>query len=134
MADDYLTDEEKMIVTVDTLDKIKEEVANLNNADYGVVTDTLKIVDKHKMTRKEAAEILEEVKNLDDSIYQYVSAYDEALDVALESLKQDPIDDVLNKIKRDIFNACSDAYHMPVYKLNVDEISEIIDKYKKKEE
>ena len=69
MANDYLTDEEKMIVTVDTLDKIKEEVTNLNNADFGVVMDTLKIVDKHKMTRKEAEEILEEVKNLDDSIY-----------------------------------------------------------------
>ena len=134
MANDYLTDEEKMVVTVDTLDKIKEEVANLNNADYGVVTDTLKIVDKHKMTRKEAEEILEEVKNLDDSVYQYVSVYMEALDVALESLKQGSINDVLDKIKRDVFNACSDAYYMPVYKLNIDEISEIMDKYKKKEE
>lgn len=37
---------------------------------------------------------------------------------------------VLNKIKRDVFNACSDHYHMPVHKLDCDEIFEIIDKYK----
>lgn len=38
-------------------------------------------------------------------------------------------DEVLNKIKRDIFSACSDNYHMPVYKLDCDEIFEIINKY-----
>lgn len=37
---------------------------------------------------------------------------------------------ILDKIKRDVFNACSDNYHMPIYKLNCDEIFEIIDKYK----
>ena len=36
---------------------------------------------------------------------------------------------VLDKIKRDVFNACSDNYHMPVYKLNCDEIFEIINKH-----
>ena len=36
---------------------------------------------------------------------------------------------VLDKIKGDIFNVCSDNYHMPVHKLNCDEIFEIIDKY-----
>lgn len=40
---------------------------------------------------------------------------------------------ILDKIKRDIFNACSDNYHMPVYKLNCDEIFEIIDKYGKEQ-
>lgn len=48
------------------------------------------------MTREErekAIEILEEVKDLDDSIYQYISAYNEALDMAIEALKQGaPID------------------------------------------
>lgn len=38
--------------------------------------------------------------------------------------------DVLDKIKRDIFNACSDNYHMPVHNLDCDTIFEIIDKYK----
>ena len=37
---------------------------------------------------------------------------------------------MLDNIKRDVFNACSDNYHMPVYKLGCDEIFEIIDKYK----
>jgi len=36
---------------------------------------------------------------------------------------------VLDKIKGDVFNACSDNYHMPVYKLDCDEIFEIINKY-----
>lgn len=38
--------------------------------------------------------------------------------------------DVLDEIKRDIFNACCDNYHMPVHKLDCDEIFDIIDKYK----
>ena len=43
------------------------------------------------------------------------------------------VTDVLDKIKADIFNACSDNYHMPVYKLSCDEIFNIIDKYKESE-
>ena len=39
-------------------------------------------------------------------------------------------DEVLDKIKRDVFNACSDNYHMPVYKLDCEKIFEIIDKCK----
>lgn len=46
---------------------------------------------------------------------------------AIEALEQESI---LDKIKRDVFNACCDNYHMPVYKLDCDEIFEIIDKYK----
>lgn len=38
--------------------------------------------------------------------------------------------DVLDNIKADIFNACSDKYHMPVYKLDCDDIFTIIDKYR----
>ena len=49
------------------------------------------------MNRQEAIEILEEVKNLDDSIYQYISAYNEALDMAIEALKQEPCDDVISR-------------------------------------
>ena len=40
------------------------------------------------MTRQEAMEILEEVKELDDSIYSYDSNYMEALEVAIGVLKE----------------------------------------------
>ena len=43
------------------------------------------------MNKSEAIEILEEVKILDDSIYQYSKAYLEALDVAIDALKTDAI-------------------------------------------
>lgn len=39
------------------------------------------------MTRREAIEILEEVKLLDDSMYAYNPAYEEALDMAITALK-----------------------------------------------
>lgn len=52
----------------------------------------------------------------------------ECLRMAIKAL------DVLDKIKRDIFNACSDNYHMPVNKLDCDEIFEIIDKCKAESE
>ena len=42
------------------------------------------------MTNEEAKEILEEVKDLDDSMYQYISAYEEALDMAIKALEQEP--------------------------------------------
>ena len=41
---------------------------------------------------------------------------------------------VLDKIKAEIFNACSDNYHMPVYNLSCEQIFEIIDKYKAESE
>lgn len=40
------------------------------------------------MTKQEAIEILEEVKELDDSIYSYNSNYMEALEVAIEALAE----------------------------------------------
>ena len=40
------------------------------------------------MTPKEALEILEEVKELDDTLYAYSAAYMEALEVALFALKE----------------------------------------------
>ena len=42
------------------------------------------------MTREEAIDILEEVKELDDSIYQYNTKYLKALDVAIKALEQEP--------------------------------------------
>ena len=54
------------------------------------------------MTKEEAKEILEEVKDLDDSMYQYISAYEEALDMAIKALSQEPKTDVLDKIRAEI--------------------------------
>jgi hypothetical protein len=43
------------------------------------------------MTRKDAIEILEEVKTIDDSMFAYSQAYNDALDMAIEVLKaQEP--------------------------------------------
>ena len=43
------------------------------------------------MTRKDAIEILEEVKTIDDSMFVYSQAYNDALDMAIEALKaQEP--------------------------------------------
>lgn len=53
------------------------------------------------------------------------------LDIAMNKVISQEVDKVLNCIKADIFNACSDSYHMPVKTLDVDQIFEIIDKYKK---
>ena len=44
------------------------------------------------MTRKDAIEILEEVKTIDDSMFTYSQAYNDALDMAIEALKaQEPM-------------------------------------------
>ena len=43
------------------------------------------------MRKQDAVEILEEVKLLDDSMYQYDSNYLDALNVAIESLKTEAI-------------------------------------------
>lgn len=40
------------------------------------------------MTKEDAIEILEEVKLLDDSMYQYNQSYMEALDMAIKALKK----------------------------------------------
>ena len=43
------------------------------------------------MTKHEAVEILEEVKTLDDSMFTYSQAYNDALDMAIDALKaQEP--------------------------------------------
>ena len=44
------------------------------------------------MTRHEAVEILEEVKMIDDSMFAYSQAYNDALDMAIEEFKaQEPV-------------------------------------------
>lgn len=43
------------------------------------------------MTREEAKMILEEVKIMDDSMYQYNTKYLEALEMAIQALKQEPV-------------------------------------------
>ena len=40
------------------------------------------------MTKQEAIEILEEVKELDDTMYEYNQAYMNAMDMAIEDLKE----------------------------------------------
>lgn len=40
------------------------------------------------MTENEAKEILEEVKMLDDSMYQYNPSYSESLDIAIKALQE----------------------------------------------
>ena len=49
------------------------------------------------MTREEAIEILEEVKELDDSIYQYNTKYLKALNMAIHSLEQEPCEDAISR-------------------------------------
>lgn len=44
-----------------------------------------------RMEKYDAIAILEEVKMLDDSMYQYNSAYMEALDIAIKALESDAI-------------------------------------------
>ena len=48
------------------------------------------------MTREEAAEILEEVRTMDDSMYQYNPVYLEAIDMAIKALKAEPCGDAVS--------------------------------------
>ena len=44
------------------------------------------------MTKHEAIEVLEEVKTLDDSMFAYSQAYNDALNMAIEALEaQEPV-------------------------------------------
>ena len=45
------------------------------------------------MTREESIAILEEVKENDDSMYQYNPTYLEALEMAIAALKAEPCED-----------------------------------------
>lgn len=72
------------------------------------------------MTREEAITVLNMVEAHGSLVIQ-------AKEMAIKALEQES---VLDKIKAEIFNACSDNYHMPVYNLNCEQIFDIIDKYK----
>lgn len=49
------------------------------------------------MTKHEAVEILEEIKTLDDSMFAYSQAYNDALEMAIEALKaQEPVKPVVD--------------------------------------
>lgn len=67
------------------------------------------------MTKQEAIEILEEVKELDDTMYAYNQAYMNALDMAIEALKEIQMykDNKLCLVPEDVYSRqCSelDAY------------------------
>ena len=67
------------------------------------------------MTKQEAIEILEEVKELDDTMYAYNPVYMNALDIAIEALKEIQLykDNKLCLIPEDVYSRqCSelDAY------------------------
>ena len=49
------------------------------------------------MTNEEARAILEEVKTIDDSMYQYNQAYLEALEMAIAALKDEPCEDTISR-------------------------------------
>ena len=73
-----MTDKNYLKKLADMQTQIKELVPDSENGE-------------RRMNKSEAIEILEEVKILDDSIYQYSKAYLEALDVAIGALKVDAI-------------------------------------------
>ena len=80
------------------------------------------------MTREEAIKRMEICRNFLANNYSDMGEPNfTAFNMAIQALEQESI---LDNIKREIFNACSDNYHVPVYKLDCDEIFDIIDKYK----
>ena len=52
------------------------------------------------MTNEQAAEILEEIKIIDDGLRQYIPGFDEALDLAISKLKTE---DDITKLMQEIF-------------------------------
>lgn len=87
------------------------------------------------MTREEAIEILEEVKTMDDSMYQFSHKYMDALEMAIEALQTEPFINkpcvseqachedkmkVLEKIKAEMLDIMIRTYQ---------EVKAIIDKY-----
>ena len=77
------------------------------------------------MTKEEAKNILKDYRVPELKAFD-VDKFDEAVDMAIKALEQGNVPD---KIRAEIFNACSDNYHMPVYELSCEEIFEIIDKH-----
>lgn len=92
------------------------------------------------MPIERAIDILEYIRHVGNGEQEYRNdACSIALDMAIQALEQEEeqeaiLEDTLNKIKAEIFNVCSDNYHMPIHKLSCDEIFDIIDKYKTESE
>lgn len=64
------------------------------------------------MTEGEAIEILEEVKLLDDSMYQYNQSYMDALDMAIEALKKTgEMVERMNEAEKDLLREFLDAFY-----------------------
>ena len=86
------------------------------------------------MTKQEAIEILEEVKELDDTMYAYNPAYMNALDMAIKALKEVQLykDNKLCLIPEDVYSRqCSE---LDAYKEigTVEECREAVEKQKAK--
>ena len=86
------------------------------------------------MTEKEAIEILEEVKELDDTMYAYNPVYMNALDMAIEALKEIQLykDNKLCLIPEDVYSRqCGE---LDTYKEigTVEECREAVEKQKPK--
>ena len=86
------------------------------------------------MTKQEAIEILEEVKELDDTMYAYNTAYMNALDMAIEALEEIQLykDNKLCLIPEDVYSRqCSE---LDAYKEigTVEECREAVEKQKPK--
>ena len=86
------------------------------------------------MTKQEAIEILEEVKELDDTMYAYNPAYMNALDMAIEALEEIQLykDNKLCLIPEDVYSRqCSE---LDAYKEigTVEECREAVEKQKPK--
>lgn len=86
------------------------------------------------MTEKEAIEILEEVKELDDTMYAYNPVYMNALDMAIEALKEIQLykDNKLCLVPEDVYSRqCSE---LDAYKEigTVEECREAVEKQKPK--
>ena len=82
------------------------------------------------MTKQEAIEILEEVKELDDTMYAYNPAYMNALDMAIEALKEVQLykDNKLCLVPEDVYSRqCSE---LDTYKEigTVEEFREAVEK------
>ena len=86
------------------------------------------------MTKQEAIEILEEVKELDDTMYAYNPAYMNALDMAIEALEEIQLykDNKLCLVPEDVYSRqCSE---LDAYKEigTVEECREAVEKQKAK--
>ena len=72
------------------------------------------------MTENEAIEILEEVKVIDDSMYQYNQGYMDALDVAINDIR------IVERLKR-MIDMYSQQGHTPTRTISMEDLREMIE-------